>query len=142
MNHGPSAATTGDQACSVDALRREVEELNLRVTVTRLVAQDMSAYVSADEAKIKLVVDDVLAKWAEDAPGTGAEDFWRAYANRVEWADLNGGDEYRVEFCPPPGQPFDADAYFGAVWADHCETLRLGALLRHSASRSGWATAG
>jgi hypothetical protein len=31
--------------------------------------------------------------------------------------------------------------YFAAVWADHCETLRLAALLRRSGSRSGWATA-
>ena len=141
MDHGQSAATTADQASIISAVQREVEALGARVTITRLVAQDMSVYVGADEAKINLVVDDVLAKWAEDAPGTGAADFWRRYANRIEWADLNGGDEYRAEFCPPPGEPFDDDAYFEAVWADHCETLRLAALLRRSASRSGWATA-
>jgi hypothetical protein len=141
MNHGPSAATTADQASIIAALQREVEALSCRVTITGLVAQDMGVYVGTDAAKIKLVVDDVLAKWAADTSGTGAADFWHAYANRVEWADLSGGDEYHAEFCPPPGVPFDDDAYFEAVWADHCETLRLAALLRHSGSRSGWVTA-
>jgi hypothetical protein len=142
MNQRQSTPSTADQASTIAALQREVEALGSRVTITRIVAQDLSVYVSADEVRIKIVVDDVLAKWAEDAPGTGAAAFWRAYANCVEWADLNGGDEYRAEFCPPEGEPFDDHAYFAAVWADHSETLRLAALLRHSRSRSGWATAG
>ncbi len=124
------------------ALRREIDALQRRVAITRLVAQDMSRYVSDDTAKVSLVIDDVLAAWADAAPGTEGAVVWREYANRVEWARPDTGDTYRAEFCSQPSdEPFDEEAYFEAVWADQCEILRLNALLCAPPDEDGRATA-
>jgi hypothetical protein len=115
----------------VAELESEVDTLRKRVEVTRHVAEDMSAFVSADPELVTLVVDAVLAHWTLVAPDRPLADVWRDYANRVEWDDGELGT-MRPEMCigRPESGPFDQQLYFERCWADHCETLQLGAMLR------------
>ena len=110
-------------------LEHEVALLQLRAAVTRLVSRDASQWVCDDMASLDLIVKEVAAGWS--AQGTAGEDladleaFWNQYANRVEWAPPDSGNEYREEFCPASeGGPFDTDGYFHAVWAAHVAELR------------------
>ena len=110
-------------------LEDEVALLQLHAAVNRLVSRDASQWVNDDVASLNLVVEDVAAGWwAQGTAGkdlTGLEAFWNRYANRVEWAPPETGDEYREEFCPASeGGPFDTDGYFRAVWAAHVAELR------------------
>jgi len=57
----------------------------------------------------------------------GPDGFWSRYANRIEWAPAESGNEYRAEFCPVnESARFDTDEYFRAVWAAHVAELRAG----------------
>ena len=116
----------------VAELESEVDNLRKRVEVTRHVAEDMSLYVCADVEKVTLVIDDVFAYWAREAPDRPIADVWREYANRIEWDDADEGT-MRPEICAKqPDDPhlFDQERYFEECWAEHCEALQLDAMLR------------
>jgi hypothetical protein len=115
----------------VAELEHEVTHLRRRVAVTRHVAEDMSAHVSADRQMVDLVIDDVLVHWAEDSDRP-VEEVWREYANRIEWDDAELGT-MRADMCiapRPDDGPFDMEMYFARCWMDHCEALSLSAILR------------
>ena len=110
-------------------VEQEVAQLQLRAAVTRLVSRDTSQWVEDDAASLDLIIEGVAAGWAAQGTAgedfTGLEAFWNQYANRVEWAAPETGDEYREEFCPASeDEPFDTDVYFRAVWEAHVAELR------------------
>ena len=113
----------------VAELERQVDNLHKRAEVTRHVAEDMSAYVSADPEKIALVVDNVLAHWAFKASDRPVAEVWRETANGVV-------GRRELARCAPKvpgaggGRPVDQGLYFEMCWADYCEALQLNAILR------------
>jgi hypothetical protein len=98
-----------------------------RLSVTRLVARDVSQWVNDDDAVLDLVVNDVLACWRErDRQSDEPVDlvrFWNEYANQVEFAPAGSDNQFRPEFCPDPPGPMDTDVYYRAVWLAHAANL-------------------
>jgi hypothetical protein len=113
----------------VAQLEREVESLRLRATINRILGRDVSAWVNNDDSDLDLIVEDVVQQWlarkdSDPSVLDGPCGFWSRYANRVEWAPPESGNEYRAEFCPAhEDDPFDTDDYFRAVWAAHVAGL-------------------
>jgi hypothetical protein len=118
------------RAGRIAQLERELEVMRLRLAVSRVVTRDVSQWVDDEDAVLDVIVDDVMRWWlarsAEEAAVLdGPDGFWSCYANRVEWAPAESGNEYRAEFCPAnEGARFDTDVYFRAVWAAHAAELR------------------
>ncbi|HEY2674189.1 MAG TPA: hypothetical protein VGJ07_27960 [Rugosimonospora sp.] len=114
----------------VAQLEREVESLRLRAAINRILGRDVSAWVNNDDSHLDLILEDVAQQWLarkdSDPPVLdGPYGFWSRYANHVEWAPPESGNEYRAEFCPArEDDPFDTDDYFRSVWAAHVAELR------------------
>lgn len=111
-------------------LERELASMRVRLAVTRVVTRDVSQWVNDDDAILDVIVEDVAQQWtgrtdSDPQELDGPWGFWGRYANRVEWAPPESGNEYRPEFCPAnPDTPFDSDDYFRAVWTAHAAGLR------------------
>jgi hypothetical protein len=124
-----AAGTVADRsadAARVAELEAELLSLGQRLLVTRLVAQDMSRWVEDDTPTVDLIIGDVLVRWracGNHGDPTSLNDFWWQYANRVEYASPENGNEWREEFCPPESEPFDDGAYYEAVWLAHVAEL-------------------
>jgi hypothetical protein len=78
------------------------------------------------------LIEDVLIQWTRACDGhiDGQPDldaFWNGYANRVEFAPSDSGDEFRAEFCPAELTHMDTDDYYRAVWRARVARLRTGA---------------
>jgi len=120
------------RAGRIAQLERELEVMRLRLAVSRVVTRDVSQWVNDDDAVLDVIVDDVMRWWLarsaeEPAVLDGPDGFWSRYANRIEWAPAESGNEYRAEFCPVnESARFDTDEYFRAVWAAHVAELRAG----------------
>lgn len=125
--------TGSAQRLRLAELEQELASMRVRLAVTRVVTRDVSQWVNDDDAILDVIVEDVAQRWigrTDSDPQVldGPEGFWSRYANRIEWAPPESGNEFRAEFCPTdPDTPFDSDNYFHAVWTAHVAGLRRAA---------------
>jgi hypothetical protein len=112
-----------------DGLAGHVVVERLRTEAAVDVAAAVDEWLGNDRDQIAAVVADVVAGWldlpADQRAGltlTGVGQFAQRYVARVLYADP-AEDEYWAEFCPPPGQAMDWDAYARAVWTSHVTEL-------------------
>ncbi len=117
---------------STTDLEGELDNLSLRLVVTRLVYRDLTPYVDND-ALVDRVVEDVVRGWQQrdqDDPTQldGPDGYWNRYANQVKRAPGSGEDTdmYRLEFCPDGSGPFNEHNYYEAVWYAHIAGLPAG----------------
>ncbi|WP_203924668.1 hypothetical protein [Rugosimonospora africana] len=110
-------------------LEGQLDNLSLRLVVTRLVYRDVTPYVD-DDALVDRVVENVVRGWQQrdqDASMQldGPDGYWNRYADQVEWAPGSGEDSdvYRLEFCPDDSEPFNEHNYYEAVWYTHIAGL-------------------
>ncbi len=131
MSTGLTRRRTGTRRMA--ELAHDVESLRLRAAINRIVGRDVSAWVNDDDASPDLTVEDVAQHWLARPDGDpqaldGPDGFWSQYANRVEGAPAESGNDYRAEFCATSvGGGFDDYDYFHAVWAAHVSGLRAAA---------------
>jgi hypothetical protein len=128
------AWATGRIGVRLAELEQEVERLRALAVINRAVGRDTSLYLDDDEAALDLIADDVLCQWLTREPSdpqalTGSESFWTQYADRVEWPPPGSEEEFRAEFCPPDGEPFNREEYGRAAWKAHVEQLRTAAFV-------------
>lgn len=117
----------------------ELERLRALTVINRAVGRDASYWLDDDDADVDLVVDDVLHQWlirstSDPRVLTGFAEFWTQYANRVEWPPPGSEEEFRAEFCPADGEPFDREEYGRAAWRAHVNQLRAGVTADHNPS--------